>query len=184
MKVGPDGGDFQSGSLLVSVPSEAVSSEQQIQVRFLFNMEPIPIPENWSVVSPILSLQPHGLSFQKPVSIWFPFTLTSDELILELMKEQDEGWKSVLTIDGETEQVIYRDSHCNYDVNTNRLVLSHFCKYDWCCHNKENSSSLKKTIVCSLFARMDSSGNSCNFFLYLGDDCEDITKVRHRFNEH
>ena len=181
-KIGPEGGDFrsESGNLFVSVPSGAVSNEEQIEALFFFDMDPMPIPQNCFVFSPVLELQPHGLSFEKDklVSIYFPFTATLEGWLLQLMKEQDVEWKTVLTFDTDTQEVTDRDSHCNYDMNTRCLQLSHFCKYRWCGFSKENSSASKKTIICFLFARMDSTGNSCNFFLYLGDNCDDVIEVR------
>ena len=178
MKVGPEGGEFQSGSLSLTVPPGAVSSETLIQAQFVFDAEPMPTEDNWFVLSPILALQPHGLSFEEPVSIRFPFTASSEGWILKLMRESsDNEWKSVLTIDTDTQLVTGRDPHCNYNLNTSCLQLSHFCKYRWCGCKKENSSGTEKIIACSLFARMDSSGNTCNFFLYLCDNCEEIAEV-------
>ena len=178
MKVGPKGGKFKSGSLFLTVPREAVSSEVQIGAQLVGDSEPMSIAENRVVLSLILALEPHGLSFEVPVSIGFPFTADLKGWMLELMRDSpDIGWKSVLTIDTDIREVTAIDPHCNYDLNTRCLQLSHFCKYRWCGYKKENASGIEKTISCSLFTRMDSSGKTCNFFLYLTDHCEDIIEV-------
>ena len=178
VQVGPKGGDFQSGNLSLSVPPYAVSSEKKIRAQFVLDTEPMPVAKDWFVFSPILALQPHGLSFEVPVSMRFPLPAASKGWILKLMRESPYiGWKSVLTIDSDTQEVVHRDLHCNYDLNTRCLQLSHFCKYFWCAYKKRNAPGKEKIIACLLYARMDSSRKACNFILYLTDYCADILEV-------
>ena len=123
-------------------------------------------------------LEPHDLQFRIPIEIRFPFTTVQRGWIMLLMRE-DAGmrWTTALDFDGDTCQVIEQDSHCHYDIHTATLKLSHFCKYRWCGYQKENCSSSKKVLRCILFARMNSSGDSCDFALHFCDNCEDAIKV-------
>ena len=177
----PNGGDFDSGSFFLCVPQGAVKREVQIRCQFLYGTEPIPTIETskeWFAFSPILVLEPHDYHFQVPVSVRFPFTATLEGWILVLTREEPQlGWKTVLTLDTNTRQVISRDPHCNYDVNSRLLLLKHFCKYRWCGYKKRNATQSGKILACLLMARMDRSGNSCNFALHLTDNCLDIFQV-------
>ena len=163
---------------MLSVPKEAVQSKQQIIYQFQFGTEPIDISEDWFICSPVLVLEPHNFHFQKSVRVRFPFTAMMEGWILVLTREEPEkGWKTVLTLDTDTRQVTQQDLYCNYDVNKRLLRLKHFCKYRWCGYRKRNASRLEKMLACSLFARMDTSGNSCNFTLYLTDNCHEVITV-------
>jgi hypothetical protein len=174
-QVGPEGGIFESGSLHLDFPPKAVSSHTQIEAELLGDAEPMPIAEDRVVLSLILHLQPDDLSLRVPVGIKFPFTAKLGGWILELMRFcPDTGWKCVLIIDTNIPQVTALDAHCNYDLKTQCLQLSHFCKYRWCGYRRENAPDIKKKIACLLFARMDTSGRSCNFSLYFTDNCDDI----------
>ena len=179
MTVGPEGRDFGLESCLLSVPEGAVRQEQQIRYQLLFGTEPTGICKDWFVFSPILVLEPHDFRFRVPVRLRFPFTATLEGWMMILRREEPEkGWKTVLTLDTDTRQVIQQDPHCNYDLNKRLLLLKHFCKYRWCGYRKRTASRSEKILACSLFARMDSSGNSCDFTLYLTDNCYDIFQVR------
>jgi hypothetical protein len=174
-QVDPKGNTFKSGSLRLIVPPGAVFSQVTIGARLLGDAEPMPIAEDWVVLSLTLDLQPHDLSLKVPIIIEFPFTAELGGWMLELMRYCPvTGWTSVLTIDTDIPQVTAKDPHCNYDLETRSLQLSHFCKYRWCGYKNESSSAIEKTIACSIFALMDSSRKSCTFFLYFTHDCDDI----------
>ena len=165
----------------MSVPKGAVLRKQAIKYQFLFGTEPTPaihISEDWFVFSPILVLEPHDCPFQVPVSVRLPFSATLEGWVLVLLREQsEEGWETVLTLNTDTRQVTQEDPHCNYDVNQRLLLLNHFCKYLWCGYKTSNSSRSEKVLACLLLARMDSSGNSCNFALHLTDNCACVFQV-------
>ena len=183
--MGQDGGEFQSGSLSLSIPPGALDNNHKISAHFLFNTEltlstDTPDPQLYSVFSPILAFQPHDLCFMKPVSIRFPFTAMLKGWMLELRREEPGNacaWTPVLTIDTDLRDVIRKDNHCSYDVDTSLLELHHFCSYFWCGFKKEKASLAVKTLACLFFARMDSSGRSCNFVLHLSDNCQDVVQV-------
>ena len=180
--VSPEGGEYRAGSIAVFVPAAACQTYQQIRVQLLFNGEPnFTLDVEKKMIfrfSGDLVLEPHDLQFRIPIEIRFPFTTVQRGWIMLLMRE-DAGmrWTTALAFDGDTCQVIEQDSHCHYDIHTATLKLSHFCKYRWCGYQKENCSSSKKVLRCNLFARMNSSGDSCDFVLHFCDNCEDAIKV-------
>ncbi|XP_062520082.1 uncharacterized protein LOC134195087 isoform X2 [Corticium candelabrum] len=176
--IGPEGGEYRAGGIAISVPAGACQTYEQITVQSVFKNEPItPLDSETFRFSGDLVLEPHGLQFHVPIEIQFPFTAVQRGWTMFLMREEPgKGWTTVLSFDGDTGQVIERDSHCDYDPNTNTLKLSHFCKYSWCGCRKENATSSMKVLDCLFFSKMTTSGNSCDFVLHFCDDCRDIYK--------
>jgi hypothetical protein len=180
--VGPEGGNFG----IVTVPKHAVRRQQRIRYRLLFGLEPTDIPNDWFVFSPTIVLEPDDVPFQVPVKVRFPFTATLEGWTLVLMRESENPEKkreTVLTIDTDDRRVIRHHSHCSFDLNKRLLLLEHFCKYRWCGYKKEDASSAEKRLACLLYARLDSSGNSYEFALYLTDDCDDIFQEAEKLAE-
>ena len=178
----PNGGSYRAGSTAIFVPAGACLTSQEIRVQLIFRNEPMATvnvdKQEVFPFSGILVLEPHELQFQVPIEIRFPFTAVRQGWIMLLLREEPgKGWETALTFDGDTGQIIEKDSHCDYDVDTATLKLSHFCGYQWCGYKKENCSSLEKVLLCMLFARMNSSGDSCDFVLHFCDNCDDIAKV-------
>ena len=181
VEIDADGGEYQSGSLWLSVPANAVLSKQPINAPLLFGTEwtpPADTSRKLFVFSPILSLEPQDFHFEVPFSVRFPFTAVLEGWNLTLMRAELENiWSPVLAIDTDERKVTYEDDHCFYDLDTDLLRLSHFCKYRWCGYRKEGAFRSEKKVVCSLFAQMDPSGNLCKFNLHLSDSWQDVTNV-------
>ena len=132
---------------------------------------------NSFVFSPILSLGPHNLQFKVPVKIRFPYTAGQGWTVHLKREDSERGWVSVLTVDTDTYEQMSMDTHCNFNVDTAELELNHFCKYIWCGRSKANASPSEKLLGCSLYARMNPSGTSCQFVLHLTDHCNDAYEV-------
>lgn len=170
----------------MTVPKHAVRRQQRIRYRLLFGLEPTDIPNDWFVFSPTIVFEPDDVPFQVPVKVRFPFTATLEGWTLVLMRESENPEKkkeTVLTIDTDDRRVIRYHSHCSFDLNKRLLLLEHFCKYRWCGYKKEDASSAEKRLACLLYARLDSSGNSYEFALYLTDDCDDIFQEAEKLAE-
>jgi hypothetical protein len=174
--VGPDGESCQSGDTFLSVPSGALLFPTEIILMIFLDegaMPPYEILQNMSVFSPVLSLEPHNLTFRVPVRVRFPFTAREGWTVNLMRQDPESGWHSVLTIDTDTFEQISLDSHCSFFEHSSELQLSHFCKYVWCGRKKENASLSRKKLGCSLFARLDSAATSCQFILCLHDYCDE-----------
>jgi hypothetical protein len=179
VEIDADGGEYQSGSLWLSFPPNAVLDKQSITAQLLFDTEwtpPTDTPQKLFVFSPILSLEPQNFHLGVPVCVRFPFTAVLEGWTLVLMRVGSENkWSSVLAIDTDECRVSYEDGDYCYDVETELLHLSHFCNYQWCGYKKEGAFRSEKKVVCSLFAQMDPAGNLCKFNLHLSDCWQDVT---------
>ena len=168
------------GDSLLSIPQGAVQTKQEISALFRFDMNFMPpcgTVRDTFVFSPMLVLEPHNLPFKVPVKIRFPFTARQG-WTLKLMREDPvRGWIAMSTMDTDTHEQMSLDTHCKFNADTALLELGHFCKYLWCGRKKEKALSSEKELGCSLYGRMNQSGNNCEFFLYLTDQCNDAYNV-------
>lgn len=153
---------------------------QDISAQFLITSDSVPSPSTSHqlfMFSPVLAFAPHDLHFSVAVRVRFPYSALQGWILKLMRQEPGRNWMPVLTLDTDNRQVIHRNEHCNYDVDSSLLELTHFCKYRWCGYRKENVSRSEKMLACLLFARIDPSENSCNCILHLSDNCEDVLEV-------
>jgi hypothetical protein len=188
LTVGPDGGNAQRGDLSLSVPAGAVDEEVTLLAKVYIDKQvfpPVDISKEQFIFSPVLSLEPHGYRFKKPVLVRLPFSAVLEGWHLFLLRadcpveEDARTWKQIISYNTDTREVITDD--CLYDVHHALLSVSHFCRHSWCAEAllKEGKTDFnsKKILYCSIYGISDGSLNRWHLELNLHDRCDDISKT-------
>lgn len=90
-KIGSRGGTVIQGDASVEVPAGALATATKIAVA-PSNVDVAP-PEGYVLAGPPIAFTPHGLSFEKAVTLTLPYDSSSDALaVLRLDDEADTSW--------------------------------------------------------------------------------------------
>ena len=143
-----------------------------------------PVADNEFMFSPVLSLEPHGLTFQQPVKVLFPFTAVPKNWLMKLKRANCDvydtscDWETIVEYNTDTGDVTHYTDDCVYDPDRGTLSLNHFCKHCWFGKPIVNSIWGQKQILCSVFGYQPNSKQKryiLNVFLH--DQCLDIFEV-------
>lgn len=168
------------------VPQGALSSDTRLKAHLYSGPKLERVMSHFHdmfLLSPVLTLEPHGQHFAKPVQLRFTSTAVLPgnwRLVLfrtESTFETSSNWQPVLEHDGNTGQVKSYDRGCDYVPETGMLKLSHFCSYCWCGNSNSvlSSNPRFREFYCSVFGHW--YGKTYNLTVYLHDRCEDVLKV-------
>ncbi len=93
-QIGSRGGTVTQGKASVEVPAGALASAAKITVA-ASGVDVAP-PAGYVLAGPPIAFTPHGLSFEKAVTLTLPFDSSSDTLaVLRLEDEADTSWEVV-----------------------------------------------------------------------------------------
>lgn len=185
--IGPKGGSGHSGDLSLFAPERALSSEISITLRnYICNLT-LPGAEELFIFSPVLSLEPHGQTFDQPLQLKFPFSAVPGSWLLKLMRancgnsETPSEWETLLEYNTDTGEIVHSATDCSYDVERRVLILTHFCRYCWVGKNLYNKLTGRKKIFCSVFGYQPyANRNSWILIVYMHDRCLDVFEVSDR----
>jgi tetratricopeptide (TPR) repeat protein len=160
--IGQDGGECHASNVTLTVPSGAVSTSTVFSIDIHLNSKFFPPIRNQEklILSPLISLSPSGIEFNKPVMLSLPILgLTSqNDWKLELMMsdsprdENPENWYKALEFNTKT-QVVLKPSLIQFDAETGILFLNHFCWLCWLGNVLGLSSLVSQTICYSVFGK-------------------------------
>ena len=179
-----EGGFFRSGSIAVTFPPDSLSNPVNVQVSLYTDPKLMPVVDKSRdeyIVSPLLVLEPHGLTFKKAVQIRFPIPVNPEGWHLSLQRAMCEisavpqTWEPIVTYDTQTNHLEVTD--CDYNLETGTLSASHFCRHYWLgrAYNRWKAS---KNIHFSVFGcRPNRSMNVWNLVIHCHDKCNEIYEV-------
>ena len=81
--IGPEGGQGHSNELALFAPEGALSSDTALTLRSYIDDPTLSASDDQ--FSYVLSLEPHGLKFDQPVQLKFPFTAARKSWLLKLV---------------------------------------------------------------------------------------------------
>ncbi|XP_062513151.1 uncharacterized protein LOC134188950 isoform X2 [Corticium candelabrum] len=137
--IGSEGGELSAGSVSITVPAGAVQSPTQFSIHsFMHDKYMPPVSASGSqVVSPVIFLGPHDVSFGKPIKVCIntiadvtsvgegSFTLMRCESRLDEMKWR---WRGVVVYSPDTQEV---QSHIPFDLNSWSVEVTSFSGWLW-----------------------------------------------------
>ncbi|XP_035693850.1 ankyrin-3-like [Branchiostoma floridae] len=101
-KLGPGGGELQTGSCTVTVPPGAVTMETEITYQVINpNDVTIPLKDGDMLMSDIIELGPHGTTFHQPVTVQMQYSSMSsggDTEAVMWVTEDRSQWTELTTI--------------------------------------------------------------------------------------
>ena len=181
-----EGGHFSSGSIAVSFPSDSLRESVNVQVHLYADSKLMPVvnkSRDEYIVSPLLALEPHGLMFEKPVQVRFPFSVNPKGWHLSLKRAMCEvsaipqTWEPIITYDAsQTEQL--KVSDCNYDLVTGTLSINHFCWYHWFGKARDRLMASKDMHFSLFGSRPNPSMDTWNLTIHCHDRCEEVYEVK------
>ena len=111
VEITPEGGGrLEVGDLSIEVPAGAVTKATTISARQVELADVAPLPNGWAAVGPAIALRPHGLGFQKPVTITLAHSGASAVSVLRLDDEADTSWASVNDVQAGATTVSFESS--------------------------------------------------------------------------
>ena len=185
--VPPEGGCFRSGSLAVSFPPGCLPESKNVQVQLYIGPKLFPAVDESSdeyVVSPVLVLEPHGLTFGKPIEVHFPFSVNPKGWHLSLMRAMcdvsadPQTWEPIVTYDTQTDHL--EVIGCNYDLMSGTLSITHFCRHYWLGRAYNKWVASKNMHFCAFGCPTNLSGNNWNINIHCHDICEEVYEVSGR----
>ena len=135
------------------------------------------------LLSPVLSLHPHGYQFKQPVLIRCPFNAVPGGWLLVLLRancqesEESLPWEEIVVYNTDTGEVITHD--CSYDVSRAILSITHFCDHCWIGKPLTNFILGRKQLHCSAFGY--SYNKQLTIEVIVHDRCNDIFEVTSTF---
>ena len=128
-------GGYQRGNIFV--PPNSVNRLTNLVLKTYIDDALLPpVADNEFMFSPVLSLEPHGLTFQQPVKVLFPFTAVPKNWLMKLKRANCDvytscDWETIVEYNTDTGEVTHYTDDCVYDPNQQTLSLNHFCQYCW-----------------------------------------------------
>ena len=136
--IGSEGGELSAGSVSITVPAGAVQSPTQFSIHSFMHDKYMPpvFASGYQVVSPVIFLGPHNVSFSKPVKVCIntiadvtsaggSFTLMRCESRLDETKWR---WRGVVVYSPDTREV---QSHIPFDPNSWSVEVTSFSGWVW-----------------------------------------------------
>ena len=136
--IGSEGGELSAGSVSITVPAGAVQSPTQFSIHsFMHDMYMPPVSASGSqVVSPVIFLGPHDVSFSKPIKVCIntiadvtsaggSFTLMRCESRLDEMKWR---WRGVVVYSPDTQE---GQSHIPFDPHSWSVEVDKLSWWIW-----------------------------------------------------
>jgi hypothetical protein len=155
------GGILSSGTITLIVPPFAVSKPTQFSCRMISERSVFPalmMPGGHYVMSPTVSLAPHGENFQQKVAFQFPFAAVPEGWLIRLIYCPLNGdrWEALLDViipQGRPSSSVMIASYTGtwFDFATNSIFAGHLCKKRWTAVPLSHGSKIK--ICATLFGR-------------------------------
>ena len=137
--IGSEGGELSAGSVSITVPAGAVQSPTQFSIHSFMHDKYMPpvSASGYQVVSPVIFLGPHDVSFGKPIKVCIntiadvtsvgegSFTLMRCESRLDETKWR---WHGVVVYSPDTQEV---QSHIPFDPNSWSVEVTSFSGWVW-----------------------------------------------------
>ncbi|XP_062513017.1 uncharacterized protein LOC134188830 [Corticium candelabrum] len=136
--MGSEGGELSAGSVSITVPAGAVQSPTQFSIHSFMHDKYMPLvsASGYQVVSPVIFLGPHDVSFSKPIKVCIntiadvtsaggSFTLMRCESRLDETKWK---WRDVVVYSPDTQEV---QSHIPFDPNSWSVEVTSFSWWVW-----------------------------------------------------
>ncbi|XP_062513227.1 uncharacterized protein LOC134189014 isoform X2 [Corticium candelabrum] len=136
--IGSEGGELSAGSVSITVPAGAVQSPTQFSIHSFMHDKYMPpvSASGYQVVSPVIFLGPHDVSFSKPIKVCIntiadvtsaggSFTLMRCE---SRLNETKWRWRGVVVYSPDTQEV---QSHIPFDPNSWSVEVTSFSGWLW-----------------------------------------------------
>ncbi|XP_062512769.1 uncharacterized protein LOC134188618 [Corticium candelabrum] len=168
--IGSEGGELSAGSVSITVPAGAIQSPTQFSIHSFMHDKYMPpvSASGYQVVSPVIFLGPHDVSFSKPIKVCIntiadvtsaggSFTLMRCESRLD---ERKWRWRGVVVYSPDTQEV---QSHIPFDPNSWSVEVTSFSWWLWLVSFIKSPTILfRRKMGCVVLGR---SLSSCKFSL-------------------
>ena len=123
--VGPDGGRLDLYGVSLDFPPGALLVEQVIRLGIIWERSrQLELTGNLAMLCPVVSCEPHGLQFQKPVKLTMPHCATADGVAT-----LQEAW-NFIPMKSDTqlqEPVNWVEATCPKDYSQHDVTRTHVC---------------------------------------------------------
>ena len=136
--MGSEGGELSAGSVSITVPAGVVQSPTQFSIHSFMQDKYMPLvsASGYQVVSPVIFLGPHDVSFSKPIKVCINTIadVTSAGVSFTLMRcesrldETKWRWRGVVVYSPDTQEV---QSHIPFDPNSWSVEVTSFSGWVW-----------------------------------------------------
>ena len=136
--MGSEGGELSAGSVSITVPAGAVQSPTQFSIHSFMHDKYMPLvsASGYQVVSPVIFLGPHDVSFSKPIKVCINTIadVTSAGVLFTLIRcesrldETKWRWRDVVVYSPDTQEV---KSRIPFDPNSWSVEVTSFSGWVW-----------------------------------------------------